>query len=58
MIFDPREERTHGPVIINSTGIEQVSSYKYLGIQIDNLLKWTAQVEHLCAKLDKKLTTQ
>ena len=35
--------------------IEQVSSYKYLGIQMDHMLKWDVHVDYLCAKLAQRL---
>ena len=34
---------------------EQVTSYKYLGIHMDNQLKWHVQVDHLCAKLAQRV---
>ncbi len=49
MIFDPREVRAHDPVIIGDSKIEQVCSYKYLGIHMDNKLKWSVHVEYLCS---------
>ena len=44
MIFDPRNVRLHDPVVIGNMQIEQVSSYKYLGVHMDNLLKWNVHV--------------
>ena len=55
MIFDPRSVRDHDPVIIRDSEIEQVVSYKYLGIQIDNALKWNVHIDYLCAKLAQRL---
>ena len=55
MIFDPGKVSVHDPVVIDGNVIEQVSSYKYLGIYIDNLLKWNVHVEHLCSKLAQRL---
>ena len=55
MLFDPVKDRDHDPVIIGGSIIEQVSSYKYLGVQIDNQLKWTFQVEQLCNQLAQRL---
>lgn len=37
MIFDPRALKSHDPVLIGHSPVEQVSSCKYLGIQIDNV---------------------
>ncbi len=38
MFFDPRSVEDHSPVIINGKSIEQVTSHKYLGVYMDNLL--------------------
>lgn len=40
MIYDRRGVRDHDHVIINNSVIEQVSSYKYLGIMLDNNWSW------------------
>ena len=55
MIFDPIKDRVHDPVIIGGCSIEQVSSYKYLGVQLDNMLKWNDHVDHMCSKLAQRL---
>lgn len=55
VIFDPKEVRVHDPVVIGDRVIEQVSSYKYLGIYIDNTLKWNVHVDYLCKKLAQRL---
>ncbi|KAF7668512.1 hypothetical protein LDENG_00007020 [Lucifuga dentata] len=54
IIFDPREVRVHDPVTIGNCEIEQVCSHKYLGIIIDNNLKWSDHVDHLCLKLAQR----
>lgn len=55
MIFDPRGVRTHNPVTINNTPIEQVSSYKYLGLMVSNNLSWSEHVDYLCSRLAQRL---
>ena len=55
MIFDPKGVCTHEPVLMGDTQIEQVVSYKYLGVQVDNQLKWNVHVDYLCAKLAQRL---
>ena len=55
MIFDPRKVSAHVPVIMGDNEIEQVGSYKYLGVQLDNQLKWNTQVDSLCSKLAQRL---
>ena len=55
MVFDPKKLGSHNPVVIGDIKIEQVVSYKYLGIHMDNQLKWNVQVDCLCAKLGQRL---
>ena len=55
MIFDPRGVRQHDAVSFNNCVIQQVSSYKYLGVLIDDQLKWREHVEFLCGKLAQRI---
>ena len=48
MIFDPILIFAHLPVVISNQTIEQVGSYKYLGIHIDSKLSWIVHVEAVC----------
>lgn len=34
----------HVPVVVYNANIAQVSSYKYLGVHMDNVLSWKVQV--------------
>ena len=46
MLFDFRKtQNDKAPIIINNTSVKQVPSYKYLGVIIQNNLKWN---EHDC----------
>ena len=55
IIFDPRCIGDHSPVFTESTPINQVTSYKYLGVHIDSSLSWYVHVDNLCAKLQQSL---
>ena len=51
MIFDFRKiQNDKAPIIINNTSVKQVPSYKYLGVIIQNNLKWN---EHVTAQVKK-----
>lgn len=44
MIVDFRRlKRSHQPVIVDGQNIENVQSYKYLGVHLDNKLDWSVQ---------------
>ena len=43
------------PVVINNQIIEQVNSYKYLGITIDNKLNWDLQANSVTKKINKRM---
>ena len=46
MVVDFRRSRPHmEPVIINGECVEQVKTYKYLGVQLDEKLDWTANTD-------------
>ncbi len=55
MILDPRECESHSCAVIGDCDIEQVDSYKYLGVIMDNAMKWSAHVDFLCTKLSQRL---
>ena len=60
MIFDPRSICEPTPVLIHNTPIQQVTSYKYLGVFIDCSLTWHIHVENQVATKDvlfKKVKT-
>ena len=43
------------PVIIDNQPIEQVHSYKYLGVTIDSKLKWDIQATTIAKKINKRM---
>ena len=55
MIFDPILIFAHLPVVISNQTIEQVGSYKYVGIHIDSKLSWSVPVEAECSRAQKRL---
>ncbi|KAI3353867.1 hypothetical protein L3Q82_005075 [Scortum barcoo] len=51
MVVDFRRPRLHPePVIIKGDCVEVVHTYKYLGVQLDDKLDWTANTDALCRK--------
>lgn len=42
-------------VIKDLETINQVATYKYLGVHIDNLLYWKPHIDKLCNKLQQRL---
>ena len=51
MVLDPRSVGDHNPVVIHDSPNEQVSSYKYLGVHLDDTFNWYVHVESLCSHL-------
>ena len=56
IVFDFRSQPSEiRPVVINGSQIEQVDSYKYLGVIIDNKLKWEKQAKEVSKKINKRM---
>ncbi len=55
LVFDPRGVCVNKPIVIGECEIEQVVSYKYLGVILDDQLKWSEHVDSLCGKLAQRL---
>lgn len=50
MIVDPKSLGDYSPVIIQGNTIEQVDTFKYLGVVIDRSLTWKAHIDYLCSR--------
>ena len=56
IVFDFRLQPSDvPPVVINGNVIEQVHSYKYLGVIIDDKLKWDEQASAVSKKVNKRM---
>lgn len=55
MVFDPKRIGGIGLAVIHGVNIAQVSSYKYLGVHIDDQLSWSIHVDVLCSRLQQRL---
>ena len=56
LIFDFRKiQNDKAPIIINNTSVKQVPSYKYLGVIIQNNLKWNEHVTAQVKKADQRM---
>ncbi len=55
MVFNIKAVDDLRTVVIHNEPIAQVSSYRYLGVYIDDTLSWRAHVESLCSKLQQRL---
>ena len=55
IVFDMRQNKnSKEPVIINNTSVALVQSYKYLGVTIQENLKWNEHVEVQEKKANKE----
>lgn len=55
MVLDPRQVTAHEPVVIKDQTINQVATYKYPGVHIDNPLCWIPHIDNFCNKLQQRL---
>ncbi len=55
MVFDPRGVGDHRPEVIHDEAISQVTSFKNLGVFIDNSLTWSTHTDILCSRLQQRL---
>ena len=49
-VFGVSLDTHRSPITIHCEQINQVCSYKYLGVVIDHLLSWKDQIESVCKK--------
>lgn len=55
MVIDPHLVGDDSPLTIHGQVIEQVSSFKYLGVHIDRDLSWKTQVTKVCSKIHQRI---
>ena len=54
MVFTNKRKDYHEILLkINGKAIERCTSYKYLGIVIDDKLKWNVHIDYICKKISK-----
>lgn len=58
MVLDPRSVGDHSCVVIHNSPIEQVNSYKYLGVHLDDTFRWNVHVDTLCSHLQQTETVR
>lgn len=55
IVVDPKSIGDHTAISIHNQTIQQVVSYKYLGVQIDRDMSWHSHVQNVCAKIHQRL---
>ena len=56
MIMDFRkQQRVHPPIYIDGTAVENVESFKFLGVHITDKLKWTTHTDSVVKKAQQRL---
>ena len=55
MIFSNKPAITAPPLMFNDTTIDRVSSHKHLGLYLTPTLDWSAQINYVCLKANRKL---
>ena len=56
MIVDYRKRRTeHTPILINGVIVEQVESFKFLGVHITNKLEWSKHTKTVIKRSQQSL---
>ena len=55
MIFCPLRKQPPPPLLISNKNVEQVTSFKLLGVTINNALKWDDHIAAVTSKAAKRL---
>ena len=55
MLLGPVMSHPLTPIVIHSSTVEQVTSFKFLGVVITNNLQWEKHVIAICVKVNKRL---
>ena len=55
MVVDPKSLCGQGAVAVHGQAIEQVKTFKYLGVHIDSDLSWHTQVTNVCSRIHQRL---
>jgi hypothetical protein len=56
MIVDYRKRRTeHAPILINRAVVEQLESFKFLGVHINNKLEWSKHTKTVMKRARQSL---
>ena len=56
MIVDYRKKRTdHAPILIDGAAVEQVESFKFLGVHITNKLSWSKHTKTVMKRARQNL---
>ena len=56
MVVDYRKKRTeHTPILIDRAAVEQVESFKFLGVHINNKLTWSKHTKTVVKRERQKL---
>ena len=56
MIVDYRKRRTeHAPILIDGAVVEQVESFKFLGVHINNKLDWSKHINTVVKRARQSL---
>ena len=56
MIFSKKSLNNSPPLIFGNTFIERVNTHRHLGLILTSTLDWTAQVNEVCLKANRKLS--
>ena len=55
IVFGSPSDSHKVPIVIHNEKIQQVFSYKYLGVMIDHLLSWKDHIEFVCKKTKQRI---